>query len=154
FGRLLPDDLSPGLHYRWPWPVEAVTKLQPDRVRTVEIGFRSDGEPAGDALTWASPHAGVRRVAEKAEMGTRDGNPVELLAAVRYRVAGPRAYLLSARDPEAALRSSAEAVLREAVAGRPFAELLTVKRAEFEAAAARQLARRCEGLGVRLDGLA
>jgi P-type Cu+ transporter len=165
FGRLLPDDLSPGLHARWPWPVEEVTKLQPERVRTVEIGFRTlakPGEPGasatGGSLTWNSPHSGdgFRRLSDEAEMITGDGNLVELLASVRYRVAEPHAFLLAAADPEAVLRAAAEAALREAVAGRPFAELLTVKRAEFQSQALDRLARRCTSLGlsVRLDGLA
>src|SRR5205807_475106 len=38
FGRALPAALDPGLHFCWPWPVDSVTWLQPDRVYTVEIG--------------------------------------------------------------------------------------------------------------------
>src|SRR5206468_3172771 len=43
FGRPMPDEMEPGLHWRWPWPVESVTRVRPDLVRTVEIGFRSSG---------------------------------------------------------------------------------------------------------------
>jgi P-type Cu+ transporter len=32
--------IFPGLHVRWPWPVETVDKLRPNEVRTVEIGYR------------------------------------------------------------------------------------------------------------------
>ena len=41
FGRALPDDIGPGLHWTWPWPVDSVTRLQPDRIYTVEVGFRA-----------------------------------------------------------------------------------------------------------------
>ncbi|HKA07151.1 MAG TPA: heavy metal translocating P-type ATPase, partial [Gemmataceae bacterium] len=40
FGRAAAD-LQPGLHVRWPAPIETVTKVRPAEVRMVEIGFRS-----------------------------------------------------------------------------------------------------------------
>src|SRR5262249_14639320 len=59
-GRALPDDLGPGLHWRWPWPVEAVTRVQPHRVRTVEVGFRTLPGRAmlSEPRAWSSPHGG------------------------------------------------------------------------------------------------
>src|SRR5262249_58428953 len=41
FGRPLPEDLEPGLHWRWPWPAEEVTRVRPGKVETVEIGYRT-----------------------------------------------------------------------------------------------------------------
>src|SRR5262249_48897971 len=41
FGQPLPSDLGPGLHWCWPWPIDRVARVQPDRVRTVEVGFRN-----------------------------------------------------------------------------------------------------------------
>jgi Cu+-exporting ATPase len=163
FGQLTPDDLTPGLHYRWPWPIESVVKIQPDRVRTVEVGFRTADADAGQrrtaGMTWASQHGeGLKRVAEEASMITGDGNLVEVLATVRYSVSDPRKFLFGARDPEAVLRSAAESALREVVAGETFLELLTVRRTEFQNDVQTRLARRLreadpEGLGIRLDGV-
>src|SRR5262249_39811603 len=65
FGRPLVRNLSSGLHWRWPWPVESVDKIQPDRIRTVEVGFRvvasrererSDKPRA--TFSWVSQHEG------------------------------------------------------------------------------------------------
>ncbi len=157
FGRLLPGEIGPGLHWRWPWPAEAVLRVQPARVRTTEIGFRTVSDAAAGAagFTWASPHgAGVRRIPDEALMVTGDGNLVELLASVRFRVAHPHAYLTAARDPEEQLRATAEAVLREEVAGRPFAGLLTAGRGQFQDEVFDRLRRRAAGPGLELDGLA
>jgi Cu+-exporting ATPase len=162
FGRPMPEDLDPGLHWRWPWPIETVTRLQPRRVHTVEIGFRtlagSSAGPGGRA--WSSAHAneGVRRMPEEAVMITGDGNLIELQCTLRYTLAHPRAYLFETADPDAILRSAAESVLRETVAGRTFGELLTSERGGFQETALKRLRQRCEeyggsGMGIDLQGL-
>jgi Cu+-exporting ATPase len=172
FGRAT-TDLEPGLHLRWPWPVETVTRIRPDDVRTVEFGFRvltdeqrqrlglATGERRrGDGNTWSSGHSdGVARLSDEAVMVTGDGDLVEILATVRYHVCDPRKYLFGVRDAEALVRSSAEAVLRELVAARRFPELLTVRRADLERDALDRLRGRLaalapEGIGIALDGFA
>jgi Cu+-exporting ATPase len=170
-------DLEPGLHVRWPWPVETVTRVKADEIRTVEVGFRGLTEeqrtgllpvppdptrlrrPGNEAgLSWSSPHAeGVARLTDEAVMITGDGDLIEILATVRYRVSDPRTFLFGSGDPDVVIRSAAECVLRELVAGRRFLELLTVHRAALERDALLRLAGRLRevapgGLGVRLDG--
>src|SRR5262249_52733698 len=121
FGRPLDNDLGPGLHWCWPWPIDDLTRVQPDRVYSVELGFRSmPGQAAGpQALGWSSAHAGAgaKRYPEEAVMITGDGNLVELQATVRYTISNPRAYLFELGDPTAVMRAAAEAVLRELVGG-------------------------------------
>ncbi len=156
-------DLEPGLHIRWPWPVETVTRVRPNEIRTVEIGFRvvegtGTGKGTGSGNTWTSAHGdGVVRLTDEALMVTGDGDLVEILATVRYRINDPRKFLLVARDPDGVVRSSAESVLRELVASRRFLELLTLRRAELELDALNRLNGRLteiapDGMGVMLDG--
>jgi regulator of protease activity HflC (stomatin/prohibitin superfamily) len=97
---------------------------------------------------------------EEAVMLTGDGNLVELQATVRFKVHEPRTYLFAVSNPDDVLRATAEAVLREAVASRRFASLLTVDREQFQQEVLARLERRCReeygaaGLGIQLDGLA
>jgi Cu+-exporting ATPase len=163
FGRPLEKDLGPGLHWCWPWPVESLTRLQPGRIRIVEIGFRSDTRAAvTGTLAWSSPHGGdgIIRRPEEAVMITGDGNLVELQATVRYRIGDSHFFLFTAENPEQVIRSTTEAVLREAVAGRAFLDLLTSGRESFQKEALSQLGQRLRkygengnDLGIRLDGI-
>jgi Cu+-exporting ATPase len=91
-------------------------------------------------------------------MITGDGNLVELQATVRYRVDRDRlhTFLFEVRDVEEIVRAALEAALREAVAGRPFAELLTAHRQQFQDMVLARLEQHCNqerGLGIRLEGL-
>jgi Cu+-exporting ATPase len=157
FGRFHPDNLSPGLHWRWPWPVDVVARFQPARIQTIAIGFRSTAPLAGGGVsgfTWASAHDdGLQRLPDEATMVTGDGNLVEMLSTVRYRIADPRTYLTAGREPEGQLRAMTEAVLREEVAGRPFVELLTSKRGEFQGHVLARLQVHAAKFGLELDGL-
>jgi Cu+-exporting ATPase len=162
FGRPLSEDLDPGLHWRWPWPMETVTRLQPRRLHTIEIGFRTlpGGASAAGGRAWSSSHAndGVRRIPEEAVMITGDGNLIELQGTLRYTIGDSHAYLFESADPDAILRSAAESVLRETVAGRTFGDLLTSDRGRFQEKALERLRRRCgeygdKDMGIRLEGL-
>lgn len=175
-------DLAPGLHIRWPWLIEEVSKIRPDEVRTVEVGFRvlspekakllqdarieqlkirrpGVGTPSTDGLTWSSAHSDeITPLSDESMLVTGDGYLVELLATVRYSVDDPRAYLFGTPDPDTVLRSAAESVFRELAASRGFFDLLTTDRPTFEARATSRLDRRlaeCAGsdLGVRFEGV-
>ncbi|MBO0696940.1 MAG: cation-translocating P-type ATPase family protein [Zavarzinella sp.] len=143
FGRPVAD-LGPGLHLRYPNPVESVVKVRPAEARTVEIGFRSQ---PGEGLTWTSTHGGVQRLTDESLMITGDGNLVEVSATLRYHIADPRAFLSSVQNSEDLLRSATEAALREQVAAQPFLELLTTRRSSFQKDVT-------DRLGVRLAGVA
>src|SRR5262249_61101025 len=69
FGRALPDDLTPGLHWRWPWPVETVTRVQPQRIYTLEIGFRIEpgSKVALGPRSWSTLHGGLGMVRSAAQ---------------------------------------------------------------------------------------
>jgi Cu+-exporting ATPase len=163
FGRPRDEDLGPGLSWTWPWPVESVVRLKPKEVRTVEVGYRvlRDRQPTpSSGSTWLSGHGdeGVLRMADEAEMPTGDGNLVEMLASLQFRVSNPRRHLLEVKDPDEILRLNLEAVLRETTAGEEFLELLTARRDRFQREVFARLKKRLEvfgdeALGVTLEGL-
>jgi Cu+-exporting ATPase len=158
-------ELSPGLHLRWPWPIETVLRLRPAEVRQVTLGFRilESTAPllplADPAFTWSSAHGGpLLPRTDEAVMITGDGELVEVFATLRYQVADPQRFLFDPAAPEGLLRGELEAILRELFAAHPFQELLTRRRSELEAEAVARL--RCvlqqmdpACFGLAIDGL-
>ncbi len=157
-GKAQPELLTPGLHYRLPWPWETVMLVEPDLVRRIEIGFRrvrSDDDPQ----TWTSPHSFDQlRDLEESLLITGDGNLVEVQATLLYTVADPRAFLFGAAQIETVLRGHAEAVLRESAARRSFDQLLAGDRLAFQNEALVRLQERLAplggSLGIRVSELA
>lgn len=157
FGRPVAD-LSPGWHWRWPWPIEQSVRVS-QRLRTVEIGFRTmPGKAPSQALSWTSQHAEEQRRPGEAVMITGDGNLLELLATVSFKVTDPRVFLFHVRDPDEVIRATTEAALREVVVSRPFFDLLTVNRGRLQKEVLARIDKSCKdygagGLGIAFDSL-
>ena len=102
FGRFT-NQTEPGLHYRLPAPIQTHAVVDTARVRTAEIGYRTEGANQG----------GV--VLEEAQMLTGDENMVVVQLFIQYLVHDPVAYLFHVRDADAVLVASAEIALRSTV---------------------------------------
>jgi P-type Cu+ transporter len=140
--------LEPGLHVRWPYPIEQVTRIAVDQMRSLEIGFRTAMAAETSPLRWESTHAGrTSNDDEAAFVLTGDGRYVELSATLQYAIdtadrAAARRYLLGVTAADDALRPLAESVVREVVGRRALLDLLTTGRREAEQAATQLLQER------------
>ncbi|MDR9497554.1 MAG: FtsH protease activity modulator HflK [Hydrogenovibrio sp.] len=112
------EQTMPGLHWHLPWPIETVTIVNVDRIRTVEIGYRSD----------AANRNGT--VPSEALMLTKDENIVDIRIAVQYRVADAQKYLYMVSDPDSSLKDMVESALREVVGRNNMDFVLTEGRNE------------------------
>lgn len=115
--------VTPGVHYHLPYPFETVTKPKITEVRRVEIGFRT---------IYAGPPARYEFKPEEALMLTGDENIVSCQYIVQYRIADPYHYLFHIKNPEVAVKSAAEAAMREVVGKKTIDEVLTIGRAEVQ----------------------
>ncbi|MGP0070018.1 MAG: FtsH protease activity modulator HflK [Isosphaeraceae bacterium] len=156
FGRYR-GTLSPGLHWRWPYPIESVRRIAPERVRSLAIGFRAVARPQADSLGWEASHD--RRESDPIEdeglLLTGDGRYVELSATLQYAIdssdpESSRRFLLGVADGEGAVRSMAESVIREVVGRRELLELLAAGRRRAEEAAVELLQKRLLAYGFGL----
>lgn len=149
FGQRLLPNREPGLHYKLPWPVDKLTRVQAHRVRTVEVGFRSNGasteiEPA--AYEWNVQHRSGRyqRIPEEALMLTGDQNMIELNATVHYSPVHPDEFVFRQLDGDATVRVAAESAIESIVTRSSIDELLTSGRRAFEAEARDALQRKVD----------
>jgi Cu+-exporting ATPase len=163
FGRFA-GVLRPGLHVRWPYPIESITTIEPDRVQSVEMGFQSGGasEPSS-TMRWESTHGRSRGgLADgRSLLFTGDGRYIELSATVQFTIdAGNsdalRRYVFEVAEAEGALLPLAESAVREIVGRRALLDLLTQGREDAELAAARLLEERLSAyrLGLRIRRVA
>jgi Cu+-exporting ATPase len=131
---------QPGLHYRLPWPVDRVVRVQPGLVRVVEVGYRSLG--TGQAVSgyeWESPHqAGqYKRQPEESLRLTGDENLIDLTVAVHYVIRNVHDYLFHVSDEPRLARVVAEAAVRDVVGRSTADEVMTDSRLAVEGKVAR-----------------
>ncbi len=151
FGKRLTPFSLPGPHYKLPWPVERLKRIQTHRVRVVEIGFRSnsartapDAEPA--AYEWNVQHRSGRLQSrpEESLMLTGDQNMIELNASVHYDIQHPDAFLFRQMNGDATIREAAESVIQGIAFTTPLDEVLTTGRQSMEQKAMTELQHRMD----------
>ncbi len=149
FGRKILPYKQPGLHFKWMWPVDRLTRIQAQRVRVIELGFRSgtefpETEPA--AYEWNVQHRSGRfqKKPEESLMLSGDMNMLEMNAVVHYRLKRPDDYLFHLLDGETTVRVATESVLRSVVRTTALDGVLTVARNEIERRTAEELQQRLD----------
>jgi Cu+-exporting ATPase len=169
FGRYFAV-LQPGAHLRLPPPWDTITREQPNRVRTLHLGLRPDGQSnASAAIEWNTPHQpAASRGDDEGLAMTGDQSLVELGAAIQYRIRDIRAFRFGTGEPERVLQALAEGVLRETLAAEPLLaeplsaepgaatpaeDILTTGRGAIEARARARLQERADAIGLGVDFL-
>ncbi len=165
FGRLIAANIGPGLHYRAPWPIDKVTKVNVAGVRRAEIGFRTRknvnfatkstvASPPVGVSEWSTEHRGnLERVADESLLLTGDEYFVEVNLTLQYRISNSSQYLFSLSDAESVLHQAGEAALRRAAGQTSMQALLTTGRGALEAAIARSTQSTCDSYGSGIEVL-
>jgi membrane protease subunit HflK len=118
FGKLT-DSLAPGLHYHLPWPVERVVLPKVTQVNQLVLGN------AAAAIALGQDEAHDR------QMLTGDENIVEADCSVLWRIKDAGDFLFRIKNPEAALKVSAESALREVIGRTPIQAAMSDKRQQI-----------------------
>ena len=145
FGKFF-KTVEPGLHFKLPFGIDAVTVLPTRRQLKLEFGFSTP------AYTTNPIQAGLDPDREKS-MVTGDLNAALVEWVVQYRIEDPRQYLFDVRNPGETLRDLSEAAMREVIGDRTVDELITIGRQdiEIEALARMQDLSKRYHLGIRVD---
>lgn len=133
FGRITTRvRIGPGLHWRWPAPIERVDIIKVLERKRMEVGFRTTGTGL------------FQTVPSEALMISGDENIVDVEMLVQYEIKDIFQYLFKVYDtgdrergvgnrPDGVtLKDAAESALRQVVGSRPIDDVLTEKRVEVE----------------------
>jgi membrane protease subunit HflK len=126
FGNVARQE-GPGLHFRYPYPIEEVRLPKLTHQNIVEIGIRTRESDAGAPLRPAFVH-------EESLMLSADENIVDVAFVVYWRIRNAQMYLFSIRDPESTIRVVAESAMREVVGQSNLQPILTRARQDTEQA--------------------
>ena len=148
FGKYT-SSTSPGLHFKFPWPIQTVKLPKVTEVKRLEIGFRtlSLGPPAVYRDANNDP-----RMLREAQMLTGDENVVNNSMIVQYKILDAVAYLFNVKNQEDSLHDLAEAAERQIVGNRPIDDTLTVGKTEIQLEIADKIQAMADlyGMGVQI----
>ncbi len=112
FGIPVGQQLNPGIHIHWPWPIDQVYRVPMQRVHALEVGHEGEEGGGPEDVLWAVEHA-------PNEYTLLLGNGRDLItvdAAVQYRITDIRAWRYRSQNPAETLRAIAyRAVMRSTV---------------------------------------
>jgi membrane protease subunit HflK len=115
----------PGLHWKWPQPIEGLQVFNVTGQRRINIGFRQQGESLVD-------------FSDESLMITGDRNLVEVRFSVTYDIDDVVAYAFNVQTPYTAelgdevVRQVAESAMREVIGQRNLEPIITTDRAAVE----------------------
>ncbi|MEP0708515.1 MAG: FtsH protease activity modulator HflK [Parvibaculum sp.] len=113
--------MEPGLHFKFPYPVETVLTPAVTNITSIDIGMRASG---GSAIS----------VPEESLMLTGDENIVDISFSVQWRIKASEApsFLFNVENPDFAVKAVAESMMREAVGASRIEVLQTTGRNEVQ----------------------
>lgn len=113
FGKVVQEEVSPGIHYKLPAPIDEVTLVKKDAVQTVETG--------------------------RLELLSGDTNLVNVNLSVHYQAADPIKYALNVTDLERLVQAGSTTSIREIVGQSEIDSLLTEGKEAVELSAKEQI---------------
>lgn len=123
FGRVTTADVQPGIHYRIPWPVDAVARPQVTAVKRMSIGYKIVDEVRG-----LTPEP------RETQFVTGDENIIEVQLLIQYVVKDPARFLYATEEPHWLVRKVGESVITDKIGAMGVDELLTTAKVEVAAA--------------------
>ena len=112
FGKVT-DITDAGVHFKLPFGIQQVQKVDVNVYQQIELGYRSGGYGDYEVLE------------DESSMITGDYNIVNVDFFVEYKISDPVAYLYSSNDPELILRNLIQSQVRNVVGSSTVDSVLT-----------------------------
>jgi membrane protease subunit HflK len=124
-GLFLPwKTLQPGLHLKFPSPIDKVVKVNTKKIRQLNLGNISGGDTF--ALLWTRPHG------EEVHFLTGDNNFFNPYIVLHYRIKSMSDYIYQQREPDVLLENAGYHILTKAFSGKSFDEITISWREKLE----------------------
>lgn len=120
FGKYI-STTTPGLHFKLPFGIDKVYKIQVARQYKEEFGFRSQRPGVRTKFS-------QKNFQDESWMLTGDLNIAQVEWIVQYNIKDPKNFLFKIKDPRNTIRDVSEAVMSLMVGDRSFAEALQSER--------------------------
>ena len=142
FGKIVNDNVMPGMHYHWPWPIESVERPRTTEVRSLSIPFRYSSQIKGQK-------------SESGQLLTGDENLVQATLQIQYIIKRPQHYLTSTTDPDAILERLTKSSSIQHFANMSVDDVLTTGRNKLQTLLKKDIQTLADNyqLGVRLSSV-
>ena len=113
FGKVT-DVVDAGMHFKLPFGIQNVQKVDVNVYQKIELGYRSDGSQDG-----------YKTVDDESSMITGDYNIVNVDFFIEYKISDPQKYLFASNSPELILRNLIQSQVRNVVGSSSVDAVLT-----------------------------
>ena len=124
FGKVT-DINDAGVHFKIPFGIQQVEKVDVHVYQKIELGYRADPEAAYDAGMGYVNGSSYTVVDEESTMITGDYNIVNVDFFVEYKISDPVQYLYASDDPQLILRNLIQSQIRNVVGSSTVDSVLT-----------------------------
>jgi len=146
FGKFVRTS-DPGLHFKLPLGIEALTKVPVQRQLKMEFGFRTSKSGIRSEYI-ATPESD-----KEAVMLTGDLNVLNVEWIVQYKIRDPYKYLFKMREADSTFRDMNEAVVRRVIGDNSVDEVLTIGRDRLAHEAKELLQKLCNMYEIGIEVL-
>lgn len=157
FGKEVRQAITEGLHYRLPWPIEAVEKVNIMEIRRVDVGMPFSEKPllfpkkrvsspasaGGGHKGHGAPSGGSQNprpnpISARNQFLTGDENILEIRMNIQYRIQDTSDYLFNFNSPDSLVPYAARAAVTEIFGAMQVENILTVAKAQLQRGIARK----------------
>ncbi len=135
--------VQPGIHFKFPWPVDEIIKIDSKTIRMKSIGNITD--KSSFALLWTKKHG------TETAFISGDNNFFYPYLVIHYRIKDVFKYRYNHIDPEILLDSAASRVITNIFSRKAFYEIVTSYRKQFELDIARIIQNKLDTLNSGLE---
>ena len=134
---------SAGLHFKLPYPIQAVTKVAVNKTQKLQMGYASDSE--SNSYSSAS-------IADEAKMITGDFNIVNIDFFIEWKISDPVKFLFNSDEPAQILKMVSQSSARSIIGSKNVDGVLTTEKSIIQAEIKEKIVSKLENydLGIQL----